>query len=263
MPGVPQSFSSPGPKAFSSSTRPPTASLLLDMRSKKIPPTLATPSRYSFRLAFNSFSVLSFVHFPNTEMFCNKVTNLLAVPHAGDLGVAHLALELEDAVHEGLGGRGAAGDVDVDGDDAVASADDGVRVVVVAAAVGAGAHGDDPAGLRHLVVDLTQGGSHLVGEGAGDDHHVGLAGGGTENDSETILIVAGGREVHHLDGTAGETEGHGPEGGLTGPIRYYVEGGESILQNTLGAFLANQGHFLALLLDEAGRVRSGGAGVLS
>ncbi|KAL3952955.1 hypothetical protein ACCO45_012898 [Purpureocillium lilacinum] len=98
------------------------------------------------------------------------------VPHAGDLGVAHLALQLEDAVHEGLAGRGAAGDVDVDGDDAVAAADDAVAVVVVAAAVGAAAHGDDPAGVGHLIVDLAQGGGHLVGEGAGDDHDVRLAG---------------------------------------------------------------------------------------
>ncbi len=136
---------------------------------------------------------------------------LPAVPHAGNLGVAHLALELEDAVHEGLGGGWAARDVDVNGDDAVAAADDRVAVVVVAAAVGAAAHGDDPAGVGHLVVDLAQGRGHLVGEGAGDNHDVGLTRRGTEDDAEAILIVAGGGEVHHLDGAAGETKGHGPE----------------------------------------------------
>jgi hypothetical protein len=31
--------------------------------------------------------------------------------------------------------------------------------------------------------------------------------------------------VHHFDGAAGETEGHGPEGGLTGPVGDDVEGG--------------------------------------
>jgi hypothetical protein len=31
--------------------------------------------------------------------------------------------------------------------------------------------------------------------------------------------------VHHLDGTAGETESHGPEGALTGPIGDLVKGG--------------------------------------
>lgn len=155
----------------------------------------------------------------------NRAQHLLPVPHPGDLGVAHLALQLEDAVHEGLGGRGATGDVDVDGDDPVAAADDAVAVVVVAAAVGAAAHADDPAGLRHLIVDLAEGGGHLVGQGAGDNHDVRLTRGGTENDSQTILVVPRGREVHHLDGAAGQTEGHGPEGGLAAPVGYDVEGG--------------------------------------
>jgi hypothetical protein len=38
------------------------------------------------------------------------------------------------------------------------------------------------------------------------------------------LIVARGREVHHLDGAAGQAEGHGPEGGLAGPVGHDVEG---------------------------------------
>ena len=51
---------------------------------------------------------------------------------------------------QGLGGGRATRDVEVDGDDPVAAANDRVRVVVVAAAVGARAHRDDPAGLGHL-----------------------------------------------------------------------------------------------------------------
>jgi hypothetical protein len=31
--------------------------------------------------------------------------------------------------------------------------------------------------------------------------------------------------VHHLDGTAGETESHRPEGALTGPIGDLIKGG--------------------------------------
>lgn len=96
--------------------------------------------------------------------------------------------------------------------------------MVVAASVGAGAHADDPAGLGHLIVDLTQGGRHLVGEGPGDDHDVRLAGGSTENDSQAILIVARGGEVHHFHGAAGEAEGHRPEGGLSAPVGDNVEG---------------------------------------
>ena len=37
--------------------------------------------------------------------------------------------------------------IDVDGDDTVATADDGIGVVVVAAAVSAAAHGDHPSRL--------------------------------------------------------------------------------------------------------------------
>jgi hypothetical protein len=31
--------------------------------------------------------------------------------------------------------------------------------------------------------------------------------------------------MHHLDCTAGETEGHGPQRGLTGPVGNLIEGG--------------------------------------
>lgn len=96
--------------------------------------------------------------------------------------------------------------------------------MVITAAVGAGAHRDYPSGVRHLVINLAQGGRHLVCQGAGDNHNIGLTGGGTENDAKTVLVVARGREVHHLDGTAGETEGHGPEGALAGPVGDLVEG---------------------------------------
>ena len=150
--------------------------------------------------------------------------SLLAVPHPCDLGHPHLPLRLEDAVHEGLAGGRAAGDVDVDGDDPVTAADDAVRVVVVAAAVGAAAHGDDPAGLGHLVVNLAEGGRHLVGEGAGHDHDVRLPRGRAEDDAHAVLVVPRGREVHHLHGAAGQAEGHGPQGRLPAPVDNLVEG---------------------------------------
>ena len=153
---------------------------------------------------------------------------LSSVPHPGDLGVPHLSLQLENTVHQRLTGRRATGNVDIDGHDAVAASDDAVAVVVVAATVGAAAHGDDPSGIGHLIVDLAEGGGHLVGEGTGNDHDIGLSGGGSENDTETILIVSRGGKVHHFDGAAGETEGHGPEGGLTGPVGNAIEGGAAV-----------------------------------
>jgi hypothetical protein len=136
----------------------------------------------------------------------------------------HLLLELEDTEHERFGSRWAAGHVDVHRHDAVASSDDTVAVVVVAAAVGAATHGDDPSGLGHLIIDLAQSGCHLVGEGAGDNHDVGLTGRGTENDSHAILIVTRSGKVHHLNSAAGEAEGHGPKRALARPVCDLVEG---------------------------------------
>lgn len=61
----------------------------------------------------------------------------LPVPHDTGALAPNLALQLEEAVQEGLGGGRAARDVDVDGDDAVAAADDRVRVAAAGAGAGA------------------------------------------------------------------------------------------------------------------------------
>ena len=164
---------------------------------------------------------------PTTPSFISshKLARLLPVPHAGDLGMPHLLLQLENTEHERFGSGWAAGYVNVNRYNAVASSDDTVAVVVVAATVGAATHGDDPSGLGHLIVDLAQSGCHLVGEGAGDNHDVGLTGRSTENNSHAILIVTGSGKVHHLNSAAGETEGHGPERALARPVCDLVKGG--------------------------------------
>jgi len=149
---------------------------------------------------------------------------LLPVPHTGDLGVPHLLLQLENTEHQRLGGRRASRDVDIDWNNSVTTTSDTVAVVVVTTTVGAATHGDDPSRVWHLVVDLAKGGRHLVRERAGDDHDIGLTGRGAENNSHAILVVAWGRQVHHLDGAAGKSEGQWPEGSLTGPVGDLVEG---------------------------------------
>lgn len=135
---------------------------------------------------------------------------LLSVPHSRNLGVPHLSLQLEDTVHQGLARRGASRDVNIDGHDPVTATHHAVAVVIVTSSVGAAAHADDPSGFGHLIVDLAQGRSHLVGESAGHNHDVRLTGRGSEDDSQSILVVSWCRQVHHLDGTARETERHGP-----------------------------------------------------
>lgn len=73
--------------------------------------------------------------------------------------------------------------IDVNRDNSVASADNRVAVVVVPTAVCATSHTDNPTGVGHLVINLSESGSHLVGQGPRDDHDVGLPGGGTEDDT--------------------------------------------------------------------------------
>ncbi len=63
--------------------------------------------------------------------------------------------------------------------------------MVISATIGAAAHRDNPARLGHLIVHLAQSGGHFVCEGASNDHDVGLARTGTENDPETIEIITG------------------------------------------------------------------------
>lgn len=113
--------------------------------------------------------------------------------------------------------------VDINRNNPVTSSDNRVTVVIVATTIGTTSHTDNPARVRHLIIDLAQSGGHLVGQGTSDNHNIGLTRGSTENDSKTILIVTGGGEVHHLDGAACKTESHGPQRALTSPVGNLIE----------------------------------------
>ena len=76
-----------------------------------------------------------------------------------------LPLERHDAVDQGLGPGRAAGDVDVDWNHTV-DALQGAVAAERAAAGSAGAHGDDPLGIGHLVVKALDDRGHLVGDGS-------------------------------------------------------------------------------------------------
>jgi len=136
----------------------------------------------------------------------------------------HLLLQLENAIHQCLTRRWTPRHVDIHRHDAITAPRHTVTVMVIPAPIGAAPHADHPPRIRHLVVDLSESGSHLVGECAGYDHDVGLARAGAEDYAQAVLVVARGGEVHHLDGAAGEAEGHGPEGALAGPVGDLVEG---------------------------------------
>lgn len=78
-----------------------------------------------------------------------------------------------------LSSRWASGDVDVDRNDSIGSAEHRVGVVVVSTAVGTRSHRNDPLGLGHLIVDAAESGRHLVGDGSRDEDQVGLKENGT------------------------------------------------------------------------------------
>ena len=145
-------------------------------------------------------------------------TGLAGVAPAGDLAVLDQPVESEDGVHERLGARRAARRVHVDRHDLVDTLHDGV-VVEHAATAGAHAHGDDPLGLGHLVVDLPQHRSHLLADPAGDDHEVGLAGRRPENlHAVASEVVVGSTGGHHLDRAAGQAEGGRPARSCPAPV---------------------------------------------
>ena len=82
--------------------------------------------------------------------------------------------------------------------------------MIISTAIRAGAHGNDPARLGHLVIDPAQRRRHLVAQCAGNDHDVRLAWAGAENHAETVEVVAAGTGVHHLDRATSKPEGHRP-----------------------------------------------------
>src|SRR5690606_2412655 len=138
------------------------------------------------------------------------------------IGQADLVLHLQQAVNQSLSSRRAAWHVHIYRHDAITAANDRVGVVVVTATVGTGAHGDDPAWLGHLVVHLTQGGCHLVAQGARHNHQVRLTWAGTENNAELVQVITSCTSVHHFHCTTGQTKCHGPHGPCFCPVQKLV-----------------------------------------
>src|SRR5260221_6571639 len=141
------------------------------------------------------------------------------------VGAADLVLQLEDAIEQRLRGRWTAGNVYVHRHDAVAAPHHRIGVMVVTAAVGTGTHRNDPARLGHLVVEPAQRRRHLVAQGAGHDHHVGLPPTRPEHDAETVAVIARRAGLHHFHCATGQPERHRPHRPGTRPVDDVVDGG--------------------------------------
>lgn len=105
------------------------------------------------------------------------------------LVVRSRAHSLEDPIHQGLACGRTSWDVDIYWHNAIAASGDTVAIMVIATSIRTRAHADHPSGIGHLVVNLSQSGSHLVREGASDNHDIGLPRRCTKDYAEAILIV--------------------------------------------------------------------------
>lgn len=137
----------------------------------------------------------------------------------------HLLLQLKDTIHKCLTSRWTTRHIDINRHNPITPSSNTITIMIIATTISTRSHTNNPSRIGHLIVDLSKCRCHLVGEGSGYNHDVGLTRRRSENYTKSILIVAGGGEVHHFDGTAGESEGHGPKGSLTRPVGNLIEGG--------------------------------------
>ncbi len=103
------------------------------------------------------------------------------------------------------------GHININGNDAVTSTHNRIRIVVVAATVGTAAHRYDPFWRRHLVVDFAQSRRHLVCDCAGNNDCVWLTRTGAKHNTVSVHVVARRCDVHHFDGTTRQAECHRPQ----------------------------------------------------
>ena len=165
---------------------------------------------------------------------------LVSVPQTGHSGLHHLLLQLEDTVHQSLGRWRTARNININGHDSVTPTHHRVRVMVVASTIGTRAHRNDPSRVGHLIVNLSQRRSHFVGQSAGNNHDIGLTRRRSENNTQSVLVISGSRNVHHLHGATGQTKSHGPERRLSCPHGNGIQRRQGIVDGRRSGFLRHQ-----------------------
>src|SRR3990172_1982959 len=231
-----------------------TACLRVIHRGRTTPPrvrTLRGPARSASDLG-DFIRVLSLSHVHELPLPGAHEAALLRADPAGFLR-PDLRAELEEAVDEGLGPDGAAGDEDVRRDERVGALHDAVRVVVGAATDRALSHRDDPLRLRHLLVQASDRGPELEGDGAIEEEYVDLTGARPVDDPEPLDVVPGGRGRRHLDRAAHDPEVEGPRRVPLRPVEELPDEAAFHLLKDLPARAALQGR-VDVLRDPADKL---------
>ena len=167
---------------------------------------------------------------------------------------ADFLLESVHSPRERLGRRRAAREPEIYGNTTLGATKNGVGEGVVPTTIRARAHGHDPLGVDHLIVNGAKNRGHLVGDGTGNNDNLSLAWGGTGDNTNTIHIVTGSVAMHHFNGAARKTERERPGGVGENPLGQIVDCHLSILKSIVGAAgtkLVHQSGLLTLLQIQA------------
>jgi hypothetical protein len=156
---------------------------------------------------------VSNVHFDGAKLFTLRWS--WKIPYCSFISKRNNR-SLEGAHHQRLRSRWAARHINIHRHNPIATPRNTVTIMVITPSIRTASHRNNPSRIRHLIVDLSQ------------RRNIGLARRSTEDYTETILIVAGSGKVHHFDGAACKSEGHGPKRALTRPVGDLVESGSGM-----------------------------------
>src|SRR5581483_10821030 len=166
----------------------------------------------------------------NHHLTLEVLHHVLGQPYfGGTLGERHLVnlvLQFQQRIEEVLRPRRTADHVHIRGHDLVHALQHRIRVERPAHR-GASAHGDDPFGVWHLVINALHDRRHLQRDRTGHDHQVALARAGAEDfRAEASNVEARSRRRDHLDGAARQAKGHRPDGRLARPVEDVINRGD-------------------------------------
>src|SRR5947209_9662479 len=185
------------------------ACLIVARSGRTVPPIVPTFGPALASDLGDFIRVLALLHVHQLALARADEAPLLRPHPAGPFGL-DLRTELQEAVDQGFRSHGTARDEDVRGYECVRSFDDGVGVVIGAATNRALAHGDDPLGFRHLLVQAAHRGTELQGDRTVQEEHVALPRGRPVNDAEPLDVVPRIRGRGHLDRAAHDAEHQRP-----------------------------------------------------